>query len=210
MSGTFIVFEGCEGAGKSTQIRLLSELLQKRGAAHTVTREPGGSEISEAIRKVILDGRFTAMTDECEALLYAAARAQHLADTVAPALARGEIVLCDRYIFSSYAYQGAGRGLPRKFLEEINGYAVSNYMPDLALFLDIPPAQAFDRKHGVDEDDRMECAGEGFHARVYAGYKRMLAEFPETFVAVDCSGTKFETNAKIAAMLEERGLIPRA
>lgn len=209
MSGTFIVFEGCEGAGKSTQMRLLSELLQKRGAAHTVTREPGGSEISEAIRKVILDGRFTAMTDECEALLYAAARAQHLADTVAPALARGEIVLCDRYIFSSYAYQGAGRGLPRKFLEEINGYAVSNYMPDLALFLDIPPAQAFDRKHGVDEDDRMECAGEGFHARVYAGYKRMLAEFPETFVAVDCSGTKFETNAKIAAMLEERGLIPR-
>ena len=210
MSGTFIVFEGCEGAGKSTQMRLLSELLQKRGAAHTVTREPGGSEIPEAIRKVILDGRFTAMTDECEALLYAAARAQHLADTVAPALARGEIVLCDRYIFSSYAYQGAGRGLPRKFLEEINGYAVSNYMPDLALFLDIPPAQAFDRKHGVDEDDRMECAGEGFHARVYAGYKRMLAEFPETFVAVDCSGTKFETNAKIAAMLEERGLIPRA
>ena len=210
MSGTFIVFEGCEGAGKSTQMRLLSELLQKRGAAHTVTREPGGSEISEAIRKVILDGRFTAMMDECEALLYAAARAQHLADTVAPALARGEIVLCDRYIFSSYAYQGAGRGLPRKFLEEINGYAVSNYMPDLALFLDIPPAQAFDRKHGVDEDDRMECAGEGFHARVYAGYKRMLAEFPETFVAVDCSGTKFETNAKIAAMLEERGLIPRA
>ena len=210
MSGTFIVFEGCEGAGKSTQMRLLSELLQKRGAAHTVTREPGGSEISEAIRKVILDGRFTAMTDECEALLYAAARAQHLADTVAPALARGEIVLCDRYIFSSYAYQGAGRGLPRKFLQEINGYAVSNYMPDLALFLDIPPAQAFDRKHGVDEDDRMECAGEGFHARVYAGYKRMLAEFPETFVAVDCSGTKFETNAKIAAMLEERGLIPRA
>ena len=210
MSGTFIVFEGCEGAGKSTQMRLLSELLQKRGAAHTVTREPGGGEISEAIRKVILDGRFTAMTDECEALLYAAARVQHLADTVAPALARGEIVLCDRYIFSSYAYQGAGRGLPRKFLEEINGYAVSNYMPDLALFLDIPPAQAFDRKHGVDEDDRMECAGEGFHARVYAGYKRMLAEFPETFVAVDCSGTKFETNAKIAAMLEERGLIPRA
>lgn len=210
MKGKFIAFEGCEGAGKSTQMRLLSELLQKRGAAHTVTREPGGSEISEAIRKVILDGRFTAMTDECEALLYAAARAQHLADTVAPALARGEIVLCDRYIFSSYAYQGAGRGLPRKFLEEINGYAVSNYMPDLALFLDIPPAQAFDRKHGVDEDDRMECAGEGFHARVYAGYKRMLAEFPETFVAVDCSGTKFETNAKIAAMLEERGLIPRA
>ena len=92
--GAFIAFEGCEGAGKSTQMRLLSERLQKQGVPHTVTREPGGGEISEAIRKVILNGKFTAMTDECEALLYAAARVQHLSDTVAPALARGEIVLC--------------------------------------------------------------------------------------------------------------------
>ena len=91
--GAFIAFEGCEGAGKSTQMRLLSERLQKQGVPHTVTREPGGGEISEAIRKVILNGKFTAMTDECEALLYAAARVQHLSDTVAPALARGEIVL---------------------------------------------------------------------------------------------------------------------
>ncbi len=208
--GKFIAFEGCEGAGKSTQMRLLSELLQKRGVPHTVTREPGGGEISEAIRKVILNGKFTAMTDECEALLYAAARVQHLADTVAPALERGELVLCDRYIFSSYAYQGSGRGLPRSFLEQINSYALAHFMPDLALFLDIPPALAFDRKHGVDENDRIECAGEGFHVRVYAGYRQMLGEFPGVFVAVDCSGTKFETNAKIAAMLEERGIIPRA
>ncbi len=208
--GAFIAFEGCEGAGKSTQMRLLSERLQKLGVPHTVTREPGGGEISEAIRKVILNGKFTAMTDECEALLYAAARVQHLSDTVAPALARGEIVLCDRYVFSTYAYQGEGRGLPRKFLEEINSYALDHFMPDVSLFLDIPPALAFDRKHGADENDRMECAGDGFHARVYAGYKKLLGEFPGRFVAVDCSGTKFETNAKIAAQLEERGLIPRA
>ena len=210
MKGRFIAFEGCEGAGKSTQMRLLSEQLQQRGVPHTVTREPGGGEISEAIRKVILNGKFTAMTDECEALLYAAARVQHLSDTVAPALARGEIVLCDRYIFSSYAYQGAGRGLPRKFLEEINSYAVAHFMPDVSLFLDIPPVLAFDRKHGKDENDRMECAGDGFHARVYAGYRRLLEEFPAALVAVDCSGTKFETSAKIVRLLEERGLIPRA
>lgn len=209
MSGKFIAFEGCEGAGKSTQMRLLSEYLQKRGVSHVVTREPGGGEISEAIRKVILNGKFTAMTDECEALLYAAARVQHLADTVAPALERGQLVLCDRYIFSSYAYQGGGRGLPRAFLEAINSYALEHFMPDVTLFLDIPPALAFDRKHGVDEGDRMECAGEGFHARVYAAYKALLKEYPGKFVAVDCSGTKFETSAKIAAMLEERGLIPR-
>ena len=109
--GKFIAFEGCEGVGKSTQMRLLSEYLANRGIAHVVTREPGGGEISEAIRKIILNGKFTSMTDECEALLYAAARVQHLADTVVPALERGETVLCDRYIFSSLAYQGGGRGV---------------------------------------------------------------------------------------------------
>ena len=103
MKGRFIAFEGCEGAGKSTQMRLLSEYLTSRGIPHILTREPGGGQISEAIRKIILDGKNSEMTDECEALLYAAARVQHLADTVAPALARGETVLCDRYIFSSFA-----------------------------------------------------------------------------------------------------------
>ena len=207
MSGTFIVFEGCEGAGKSTQMRLLSELLQKRGAAHTVTREPGGSEISEAIRKVILDGRFTAMTDECEALLYAAARAQHLADTVLPALEEGKTVLCDRYIFSSFAYQGYGRGLDMGFLRAVNSFALLGHMPDITLFLDIPPRSAFERKHGADQNDRIEQAGEAFHARVYQGYLRLAEEYPGQIVRVDCSGTKFETNEKIRALLAGRGLI---
>lgn len=205
--GIFIAFEGCEGAGKSTQIRLLSEYLTGQGIAHIVTREPGGSEISEAIRTVILNGKFTDMTDECEALLYAAARVQHLADTVAPALARGEAVLCDRYLFSSYAYQGYGRGLDPKFLTAINSYAAEKFMPDITLFLDIPPARAFERKHGADENDRMEQAGEEFHRRVYEGYRRLLELYPERMTAVDCSGTKFETSEKIVALLKERGLI---
>ena len=205
--GKFIAFEGCEGVGKSTQMRLLSEYLAKRGIAHVVTREPGGGEISEAIRKIILNGKFTSMTDECEALLYAAARVQHLADTVVPALERGETVLCDRYIFSSLAYQGGGRGLSRKFLMEINSYAAENYMPDVTLFLDLPPARAFARKHGADKNDRIEQAGAAFHCKVYETYKELLDEFPGKLVAVDCSGTKQETQEKIRALLKEKGLI---
>lgn len=207
MNGKFIAFEGCEGAGKSTQMRLLSETLQQRNIPHTVTREPGGGAISEAIRKIILDGKFISMTDECEALLYAAARVQHLADVVRPALERGELVLCDRYIFSSFAYQGAGRGLSEQFLKDINGYAIEHFMPDLTLFLDIPPASAFERKHGRDENDRMETAGEAFHRAVYEGYRRLLGEYAGQMIAVDCSGTKYETHEKIVALLEARGLL---
>ncbi len=207
MKGRFIAFEGCEGAGKSTQMRLLSEYLTSRDIPHILTREPGGGQISEAIRKIILDGKNSEMTDECEALLYAAARVQHLADTVAPALARGETVLCDRYIFSSFAYQGYGRGLSLAFLKEINAFAIEKYMPDLTVFLDIPSSRAFERKHGADPDDRMEQAGEAFHKRVYQGYKSLLKEYPEEMTAVDCSGTKYETSARIAELLRSRGLI---
>lgn len=207
MKGKFIVFEGCEGAGKSTQMRLLSEYMKEKGVAHVVTREPGGGEISEAIRKIILNGKFTEMTDECEALLYAAARVQHLADTVEPALRRGDTVLCDRYIFSSYAYQGYGRGLDMRFLRDINRYAAEHFMPDVTLFLDIPPVRAFERKHGADENDRIEQAGAEFHEKVYRGYLRLAEEYGDAFVAVDCSGTKYETNGNILSILRGRGLI---
>lgn len=207
MKGTFITFEGCEGAGKSTQIRLLSQYLAERGKECVVTREPGGSAISEAIRAVILDGKNTAMTDECEALLYAAARAQHLSDTVLPALEAGKTVLCDRYLFSSFAYQGYGRGLDMDFLRAVNSFALQGHMPDITLFLDIPPRSAFERKHGADRNDRIEQAGEAFHARVYQGYLRLAEEYPGQIVRVDCSGTKFETNEKIRALLAGRGLI---
>lgn len=207
MKGTFITFEGCEGAGKSTQIRLLSQYLAELGKECVVTREPGGSAISEAIRAVILDGKNTAMTDECEALLYAAARAQHLSDTVLPALEEGKTVLCDRYIFSSFAYQGYGRGLDMDFLRAVNSFALQGHMPDITLFLDIPPRSAFERKHGADQNDRIEQAGEAFHARVYQGYLRLAEEYPGQIVRVDCSGTKFETNEKIRALLAGRGLI---
>ncbi len=207
MRGLFITFEGCEGAGKSTQMSLLSDYLKERNIPHVLTREPGGSEISEEIRKIILNGKFMEMSDECEALLYAAARVQHLKDTVEPALSQGKIVICDRYIFSSFAYQGYGRGLPLEFLEKINEYAVKNYMPDCTLFLNIPPKSAFARKHGADENDRIEQAGERFHERVYEGYVQLLKRYPDAICSVDCSGNKQQTLKNIVDIFKSRGFI---
>ena len=124
-----------------------------------------------------------------------------------PALRRGDTVLCDRYIFSSYAYQGYGRGLDMRFLRDINRYAAEHFMPDVTLFLNIPPVRAFERKHGADENDRIEQAGAEFHEKVYRGYLRLAEEYGDAFVAVDCSGTKYETNGNILSILRGRGLI---
>lgn len=202
MRGKLVVFEGCEGSGKSTQLRLLSEYLKERGVDFILTREPGGSEISEQIRNIILNGKNTAMCDECEALLYAAARIQHLKETIEPALKAGKLVVCDRYVYSSLAYQGYARGLGEEFIEGINRRAIDDYPPDMTLFLDISPTAAFERKHGADENDRMEQLGLAFHERVYAGYKALLKKHPD-ICAVDCSGTKYETAEKIRKIIEK-------
>ncbi len=206
MKGKFITIEGCEGSGKSTQLKLLSERLKKQGIPHIVTREPGGSEIAEHIRSVILNGKNTAMCDECEALLYAAARAQHLRERVAPALADGTLVLCDRYVDSSLAYQGYARGLGMEFIRQINCFALEEYMPDLTLFLDISPANAFARKHGADKNDRMEALGLPFHQKVYQGYLQLAERFPR-IVKVDCGGTKWDTAEIIYNILKDNAVI---
>ena len=206
VKGKFITFEGCEGSGKSTQLRLLSEYLDKNNIPYIMTREPGGSPISEQIRKIILDGKNTEMCDECEAHLYVAARMQHLKDTVIPALESGKLVICDRYVDSSLAYQGEARGLGLEYIEAINAKAIEKCPPDLTVFLNIPPDRAFARKHGADKDDRMEQQGLEFHMRVYGGYLKLLNKNPR-ICAVECSGTKFETNANIIALLKNRGII---
>lgn len=206
MRGKFITFEGCEGSGKSTQLRLLSEYLDKLGVDYILTREPGGSEIAEQIRKIILNGKNTAMCDECEALLYAAARVQHLKEKIAPALDRGKLVICDRYVDSSLAYQGYARGLGREYIENINSFALERFTPDLTVFLDISPAEAFKRKHGADPDDRMEQLGLEFHTRVYNGYKALMEIAPRIY-AVDCLGSKYETQDNIRALLKAKGII---
>ncbi len=204
--GKFITFEGCEGCGKSTQLRLLSEYLDKKGADYIMTREPGGSAIAEQIRSVILDGKNAEMSDVCEALLYAAAREQHLKDIVIPALEKGKLVICDRYVDSSLAYQGFARGLGERFIETINYRALNEYSPDVTVFLDLAPDKAFLRKHGADKDDRMEQQGLDFHMKVYKGYLALAEKYPR-ICPVDCGGTKAETNAKIISLLQSKGVI---
>lgn len=206
MRGKFVTFEGCEGSGKSTQLRLLCEKLDKSGTPYILTREPGGSAIAEQIRTVILDGKNAAMCDECEALLYAAAREQHLKEVVAPALEKGLLVLCDRYVDSSLAYQGAARGLGTEYIESINGHAMREYPPDLTVFLDISPADAFARKHGADKNDRMEQQGLEFHNRVYAAYLALAEKYPR-ICRVECGGSKYETHEKIVGLLKSKGFI---
>lgn len=203
MKGRFITFEGCEGVGKSRQISYVKEFLESRGAPFILTREPGGPAISEKIRKIILDAENSAMTAECEALLYAAARVQHVREVIAPALAAGKTVLCDRYIDSSFAYQAYARGLGEKFVREINAFAMC-YMPDVTLFLDLEPEAAFRRKGGADKADRVELSGLDFHKKVYEGYLAVAAEYPERVVRIDCRGEKHQTREKILAVLKER------
>lgn len=206
MRGKFITFEGCEGSGKSTQLRLLGEYLKQSGVDFIMTREPGGSAIAEDIRKIILNTENTAMCAECEALLYAAARIQHLKEIVEPALAAGKLVVCDRYVDSSFAYQGAARGLGMDFIADINAYALDKYSPDLTVFLDISPKAAFERKHGADNNDRIEALGVEFHEEVYKGYKSLISKFPR-IQPVNCGGTKYETAEIIKNLLKAKAII---
>lgn len=207
MKGKFITFEGCEGVGKSRQIKLLEEYLSKNQIKYYLTREPGGNPVSEQIRSVILDGRNTTMTDECEALLYAAARVQLLKEVIKPRLDNGELVFCDRYIDSSLAYQGYARGLGVEFVEKINDYALKNFTPDYTVFLNLPPEQAFKRKGGVDKTDRLELSGMEFHNKVYEGYLALAKKYSDRFIVIDASGEKEETQQKIIDALKEKGVI---
>lgn len=205
--GKFITFEGCDGCGKSTQLKLLSAYLEEQGIAHIFTREPGGGKISEAIREILLNGKNAEMSDACEALLYAAARAQHLADRVEPALAEGKLVVCDRYVDSSFAYQAYARGLGFDFIDKINSFATTNYMPDLTIFIELTPAEAFQRKHGADENDRLEQAGMAFHKKVYSGYIELMQKFPERIVIVNGRKTPEAVFSDVLRILRARGII---
>lgn len=207
MLGKFITFEGCEGCGKSTQVRLLREYLEKTGIPFVCAREPGGTEISEKIRDIILDKSNGKMVDECEALLYAASRCQLIKEVIKPALEDGKLVILDRYIDSSLAYQAYARGLGYDFVAKANDFAISACMPDLTVFMDVDPEVAFKRKGGVDIGDRLESAGMDFHKRVYAGYKELEKKFANRFVSFKAEGTKFETNALIIEYLKERQFI---
>lgn len=207
MRGKIISFEGCEGSGKTTKLKMLEGYLQERGTEYLFTREPGGAAVAEKIRALILDRENGAMTAECEALLYAAARAQLLREVIEPALAAGKLVVCDRYVHSSLAYQGEARGLGFDFIRKINAFAFENYPPDCTIFLDVPPEVGFSRKHGADENDRMEQAGAEFHNAVYRGYKKLAAE-ENNFISLDTTNmSKRESFEKVIEILKERGIL---
>ena len=207
MKGKFITFEGCEGVGKSRQLEMLKEYLKNNNIDFYFTREPGGTGVSEQIRNIILDGKNFAMVDECEALLYAASRVQLIKEEIAPRLDAGQLVLCDRYIDSSFAYQAVARGLGYDFIDSINCYATKNFMPDYTVWLDLTPEQAFKRKGGVDKNDRVELSGMKFHNDVYRGYKELSLKYPERFIVIDASGSKEQTQSKIVSALKEKGII---
>lgn len=205
--GKFITYEGCDGCGKSTQLKLMSEYLTQKGIAHVFTREPGGGKISEAIREILLNGKNAEMTDECEALLYAAARAQHLKDKVEPALAQGKLVICDRYVDSSIAYQAYARGLGLDFVKKINAFAIENYLPDATVFIDLTPEAAFARKKGADVNDRLEQAGMAFHKRVYAGYDAIAKADTNRVLRIDGNATPQEIFQNVLKKLQEKNIL---
>ncbi len=206
MKGKFITFEGCEGSGKSTQVALFKEYLQKNNIEYVFTREPGGTEISEKIRSIILDIENKEMSDECEALLYASARAQLINEKIIPSLNAGKLVLCDRYLDSSMAYQAYARGLGEDFIKSINSYAINNCMPDYTIFLNISPKEAFLRKGGMDKDDRLEQSGIDFHERVYQGYLRLLKDNPDRFISIDAHNDIENTHKNIIDELVIKGV----
>lgn len=200
----FVTFEGCEGVGKSTQLALLKDYLKKTGQEAVYVREPGSTVISEKIRSIILDPENTAMTAQTEALLYAAARAQLVAEVIRPALDAGKTVICDRYVDSSAAYQGYARGLGVGFVAEINSYALENAVPDVTVFIDLRPSASF---RSVSRDDRLEREEESFHDKVYEGYIAQSKASNGRFVMIKPEKDKFDTHRKILAALRERGAV---
>ena len=175
----FITFEGPEGSGKSTQIALLAACLKKQGYKVALTREPGGSKIADKIRELLLDRNNKQLCANAELLLYLASRAQHLQDTVEPALKKGYIVLCDRFSDSTMAYQGYARGFNRKTIKELNEFAVSGRKPDLTILFDIDINKGLRRAHRAKNSrDRLELEPSAFHARVRKGFLAIAKEEP--------------------------------
>jgi dTMP kinase len=203
MKGLFISFEGVDGCGKSTQLRFLGEYLKEKGHDLLFTREPGGCVIAEKIRGLLLDVENAEMDAKTEALLYAAARAQHVAQVIGPALMAGKIVLCDRFIDSSLAYQGVGRRLGIGNIFDINCFATGGIMPDKTFFLDYPPDLAFSRMSKRREHDRLEKEEMAFHQTLYKGFIELSGLYPDRVIRVDAQGTKYETSDKIRAMMDQ-------
>jgi dTMP kinase len=174
-AGQFVSFEGIEGCGKTTQIGLLSEFLTKRSLPHTITREPGGTDVGEGIRRILLHSETIHLTAAAELLLFYASRSQNIAEKIVPALQRGHIVICDRFYHASMAYQGYGRGIPLEFINKITDLVCDGYRPELTILLDIDPEVGLERARArnhkrADDEGRFEALNLDFYTRVRNGY----------------------------------------
>ena len=202
MKGIFITFEGPDGSGKTTQMRLLSEYCGRQGWECVLTREPGGTPISEQIRNVILDTKNLEMDGRCEALLYAASRAQHVEEKIRPALEAGKVVISDRFMDSSIAYQAYGRQLGDD-VRIINEFAIGGVQPDFTFFLDISPEAGLKRAASRKNADRLDKEKLDFHQRVYEGYKSLQEIYKDRFVRIDASRSIEEIHNEIVEKLAE-------
>ena len=208
--GYFISLEGNDGCGKSTQAKLLYESLMALGYDVVKTREPGGSIVAEKVRELVLDRENTGMQDITEAYLYAASRAQHVRDVIMPSLEAGKLVLSDRYVDSSIAYQGAGRKLGMDLVAQINAPAIDGCLPDLTILLDIDAATALRRRETASVVDRIEMLEDSFHIRVGKAYQQLLRQNPDRFVRINAEGSMEEVADRVIRLvsirLKEAGL----
>lgn len=190
MAGKFISFEGPDGAGKTSVLKaLVNELQPQLGDQLIVTREPGGDPLSEQLRDVLFDDANKGMDGRTEALLFAAARRQHVVSTIKPALAAGKTIFCDRYVDSSVAYQGGGRQLGEQEVWDINAFAINGVMPELTVYFDVSPEVGVARieAHRTDQINRLDEETMAFHHRVYGAYQRLCRKYPERIKVIDAS-----------------------
>lgn len=184
--GFFVTFEGCDGCGKTTVMDRVKAILLKKGYPVVITREPGGVDISEQIRNVILDNKNKNEDLKTEVLLYTASRRQHLVEKLIPLLENGNLVLCDRFVDSSLAYQGYGRGIGFEKVKELNEFVLDGYWPNVTYFLDVKPIDGLRRitKDKTHEENRLDLEKLEFHNKVYEGYKELVKKFPERILVV--------------------------
>ncbi|MFW9335967.1 dTMP kinase [Paenibacillus polymyxa] len=204
--GIFITLEGGDGSGKTTMIQRLAKYMEEEGYLVVTTREPGGIEISEKIRSIILDPAHTSMDARTEALLYAAARRQHLVEKVKPAIEQGAIVLCDRFVDSSLVYQGFARGIGIEEVASINRFAVDDWEPDATFYLDIEPELGLARINASrgEEMDRLDMESISFHHKVREAYLELARKFPERITIVDASPAPEQVEQVLKDLLKKR------
>lgn len=202
LSGRFISFEGIDGAGKTTHIQALAEALRASGHEVLLTREPGGTPLAETLRELVLHQPMDTLT---ESLLVFAARRDHLAHRILPALARGVTVICDRFTDASFAYQGGGRGFSQAVLAQLESWVQEGRQPDLTLWFDLPAAEAARRRGAVRQPDRFEAQDEAFFERVRAGYRARQAADPGRFAVIDATGAPDAVWAQVQAAVQAHG-----